>query len=57
MRGSRGEKLSLAELERLLDQNQSRPLGLQAIEPVVNVLGFNLALNRLSGGSTPIQSH
>ena len=53
---ARERELPLAELERLLDQNQSGPVGLQAIEPVVNVLGFNLALDRLSGVSTPIQS-
>jgi len=45
-------QLSLAELERLLRQHQEGPLGLQAIEPVVNVLRFNLALDRLATAST-----
>lgn len=41
-------QLPLAALERLLRQQQQGPLGLQAIEPVVNVLAFNLALDGLS---------
>ena len=45
-------QLSLAELERLLRQHQEGPLGLQAIEPVVNVLRFNLALDQLATAST-----
>jgi K+-transporting ATPase ATPase C chain len=45
-------QLPLAELERLLRQQQQGPLGLQAIEPVVNVLAFNLALDGLSAGQT-----
>jgi K+-transporting ATPase ATPase C chain len=45
---ARERRLPLAELERLLRQHQEGPLGLQAIEPVVNVLGFNLALDALS---------
>jgi len=44
---SRERGLPLAELERLLRQTQEGPLGLQAIEPVVNVLRFNLALDSL----------
>ena len=44
----RERQLPLAELERLLRQHREGPLGLQAIEPVVNVLGFNLALDALS---------
>jgi K+-transporting ATPase ATPase C chain len=43
-------QLPLAALERLLRQQQQGPLGLQAIEPVVNVLAFNLALDGLSAG-------
>jgi K+-transporting ATPase ATPase C chain len=45
---ARERQLPLAELERLLRQHREGPLGLQAIEPVVNVLGFNLALDALS---------
>lgn len=45
-------QLPLAELNRLLRQHQLGPLGLQAIEPVVNVLGFNLALDALSAEQT-----
>jgi K+-transporting ATPase ATPase C chain len=45
---TRERQLSLAQLELLLRQNQEGPLGLQAIEPVVNVLRFNLALDNLS---------
>jgi potassium-transporting ATPase KdpC subunit len=44
-------QLPLAELERLLRQHQEGP-GLQAIEPVVNVLTFNLALDQLASSST-----
>jgi K+-transporting ATPase ATPase C chain len=49
---ARERQLPLAELERLIPQHQERPLGLQAIEPVVNVLGFNLALDQLASSST-----
>ena len=45
---ARERGLPLAELDRLLRLYQEGPLGLQAIEPVVNVLGFNLALDALS---------
>ena len=45
---ARERGLPLAELDRLLRLHQEGPLGLQAIEPVVNVLGFNLALDALS---------
>ncbi len=45
---ARERQLPLAELEALLRQHREGPLGLQAIEPVVNVLGFNLALDALS---------
>jgi K+-transporting ATPase ATPase C chain len=45
---ARERQLPLEELERLLRQHREGPLGLQAIEPVVNVLGFNLALDALS---------
>jgi K+-transporting ATPase ATPase C chain len=49
---ARERQLPLAELERLISQHQEGPLGLQAIEPVVNVLGFNLALDQLASSST-----
>lgn len=45
---ARERQLPLAELERRLRQHREGPFGLQAIEPVVNVLGFNLALDALS---------
>jgi K+-transporting ATPase ATPase C chain len=48
-------QLPLAELELLLRQHQQGPLGLQSIEPVVNVLGFNLALDALSAGAVTSQ--
>jgi len=48
---ARERQLPLAELERLLRQNLDGPMRLQAIEPVVNVLGFNLALDLLTDGS------
>jgi K+-transporting ATPase ATPase C chain len=44
---ARERQIALAELEALLVQVQEGPLGLQAIEPVVNVLSFNLALDSL----------
>jgi len=44
-------QLPLAQLELLLRQHQEGPLGLQSIQPVVNVLGFNLALDGLSTGA------
>jgi len=50
---ARERQLPLAELERLLRQHQEGPLALQAIEPVVNVLGFNLALDRLAASPRP----
>ncbi|MFM7548464.1 MAG: potassium-transporting ATPase subunit C [Cyanobacteriota bacterium] len=49
---ARERDLEVRELERLLLQHQQGPLGLQAIEPVVNVLGFNLALDALSAEQT-----
>jgi K+-transporting ATPase ATPase C chain len=49
---ARERQLPLAELERLIPQHQEGPLGLQAIEPVVNVLTFNLALDQLASSST-----
>ena len=49
---ARERQLPLAELERLIPQHQEGPLGLQAIEPVVNVLRFNLALDRLATAAT-----
>ncbi|MFM7235949.1 MAG: potassium-transporting ATPase subunit C [Cyanobium sp.] len=45
---ARERQLPLAELERLSLQLREGPLGLQAIEPVINVLAFNLALDALS---------
>jgi K+-transporting ATPase ATPase C chain len=49
---ARERQLPLAELERLIPQHQEGPLGLQAIEPVVNVLTFNLALDQLASSNT-----
>jgi K+-transporting ATPase ATPase C chain len=49
---ARERQLPLAELERLIPQHQEGPLGLQAIEPVVNVLTFNLALDQLASSLT-----
>jgi K+-transporting ATPase ATPase C chain len=48
---ARERQLPLVQLERLLRLHQEGPLGLQSIEPVVNVLGFNLALDGLSAGA------
>ena len=48
---ARERGLPLKELERLLSQQQEGPQALQAIEPVVNVLSFNLALDLLTDGS------
>jgi K+-transporting ATPase ATPase C chain len=44
---ARERQLSVAELEKLLRQVQEGPWGLQAAQPVVNVLRFNLALDTL----------
>ena len=44
---ARERELSLAELEGLLRQVQEGPMGLQAAQPVVNVLRFNLELDKL----------
>jgi K+-transporting ATPase ATPase C chain len=44
---ARERELSVAELEGLLRQAQEGPMGLQAAQPVVNVLRFNLALDKL----------
>ena len=44
---ARERELSLAELEGVLRQVQEGPMGLQAAQPVVNVLRFNLALDKL----------
>lgn len=49
---ARERQLPLAQLEQLLEQHRQGPLGLQAVEPVVNVLGFNLALDALKAGAT-----
>jgi len=49
---ARERQLPVTELERLLRQHQEGPSGLQAIEPVVNVLTFNLALDQLASSST-----
>jgi K+-transporting ATPase c subunit len=38
----------IARLEDLLRRSQQGLFSLQAIEPVVNVLAFNLALDQLS---------
>lgn len=45
---ARERQLPLSELERLLRDHGQGPLRLQAIEPVVDVLAFNLALEELS---------
>ena len=45
---ARERGLALAPLEALLWQNLEGPADLRAIEPVVNVLAFNLALDALS---------
>lgn len=45
---ARARQLPTAQLETLLRRNQEGPMRLQAIEPVVNVLAFNLALDQLS---------
>jgi len=45
-------QLPQAQLERLLLQHQDGALGMQAVTPLVNVLGFNLALDALSSGSS-----
>jgi K+-transporting ATPase ATPase C chain len=50
---ARERQLPMARLEALLRQNQAGPLSLQAIEPVVNVLAFNLALDQLSAATRP----
>ena len=44
---ARERQLSVAELEGLLRQVQEGPWGLQAAQPVVNVLRFNMALDNL----------
>ena len=44
---ARERQLSVAELEGVLRQAQEGPMGLQAAQPVVNVLRFNLALDKL----------
>ena len=52
---ARDRQLPVVRLEALLRQNQEGPITLQAIEPVVNVLAFNLALDQLSAAA-PAQS-
>lgn len=44
---ARARELPLVALEQLLHEHQAGPGALQAIEPVVNVLDFNLALDAL----------
>jgi K+-transporting ATPase ATPase C chain len=44
---ARERQIALTDLEALLREQQEGPLALQAIEPVVNVLRFNLALESL----------
>jgi len=48
---ARERQLPEDRLEALLRQSEEGPMGLQAIEPVVNVLAFNLALDQLSAAS------
>jgi potassium-transporting ATPase KdpC subunit len=43
---ARERQLPVTELEALLRRSQEGPISLQAIEPVVNVLAFNLALDQ-----------
>ncbi len=50
---ARERGLTMGQLQRLLRQSQEGPLGLQAIEPVVNVLRFNLALDQLAAAPSP----
>jgi K+-transporting ATPase ATPase C chain len=45
---ARERQLPVDRLESLLRQSQEGPIALQAVEPVVNVLAFNLALDQLS---------
>jgi potassium-transporting ATPase KdpC subunit len=45
--------LPVATLERLLRAHQQGPLGGQSIETVVDVLGFNLALDQLQTPGAP----
>ena len=45
---ARERQLPVARLEALLRRNQVGPISLQAIDPVVNVLAFNLALDQLT---------
>ena len=45
---ARERQIPQAALEALLRRHQEGPLPLQAIEPVVNVLAFNLALDELN---------
>jgi K+-transporting ATPase ATPase C chain len=51
---ARERQLPLERLEELLRQHQQGPISLQAIEPVVNVLAFNLALDQLTAAA-PIE--
>jgi K+-transporting ATPase ATPase C chain len=44
---ARERQISVSELDALLRQVQEGPLGLQAAQPIVNVLRFNLALDSL----------
>jgi K+-transporting ATPase ATPase C chain len=44
---ARERALPIAALDQLLRQHQEGLLRLQAVEPVVNVLSFNLALDSL----------
>ena len=48
---ARERQLPVARLEALLRQHQAGPGRLQAIEPVVNVLAFNLALDQLTAAA------
>ena len=44
--------VTIKQLEVLLRQNQENPIQLRTIQPVVNVLAFNLALDRLTEASS-----
>jgi K+-transporting ATPase ATPase C chain len=50
---ARERGVTMVQLQRLLRQSQEGPLALQAIEPVVNVLSFNLALDQLAAAPSP----
>ena len=48
---ARERGVSMAQLEGLVRQNQEDLRSLRSIQPVVNVLDFNLALDKLDAAS------